>query len=78
MSKSWILGFVEVAVFVNASNWTRELVDFELWEWPTHEIFVQNAEGYGERKKDHFFTTSIRNQQIYDGFPENAKQNQVR
>lgn len=40
---------------------------------------VQNAEGYGERnKKDHFFTTSIKNQQIYDGFPENAKQNQVR
>jgi len=39
---------------------------------------VQNAEGYGERKKDHFFITSIRNQQIYDGFPENAKQNQVR
>lgn len=37
---------------------------------------AQNAEGYGERTKDHLFTMSIRKQHIYYGIAENAKQNQ--
>lgn len=37
---------------------------------------VQNAKSYEERTKVHLFITSMRNQHIYDGIPENVKQNQ--
>lgn len=37
---------------------------------------VQNVKGYEERTKDHIFITSTRNQHIYGGIPQNAKQNE--